>query len=141
MVSKSDFKSGSGFLRHSIKEVLKDGRVHLRKDIIAKITADYGLSNEEFTLGQWAGAFQSVVKEAAYVSPETGSYKYVGGSSNDSSTITKCKKILDEAYKQIQEEVKKSPVSTKTPLDLSQEEFAEVEQLRNLISKLKEVLV
>lgn len=141
-----NFRSDSALLRYEIKKILGDGKEHFRKDIMNKIEADY--PSKDFSPGKWAGVFRAVLNEPGYISPSTGSYQFIGVSSNlhslnvskESSTFINCQGILKEALGEIQKEVADSPISKKNPLELSQSEFAEVQQIRNLISKLEELL-
>ena len=137
-----NFRSDSALLRHEIKKILADGKEHFRKDIMEDITKRY--SERDLSPGKWAGVFRAVLKEPGYISPNTGSYQFVGAPSTtnakNSSTFNTCIGILKTALEEIEKEVKNSSVSQKSPLDLSQAEFAEVQQIRNLTSKLKELV-
>lgn len=132
-----EFRSDSDLLKYHIRKVLSDGKPHLRKAVISKVEAELG--KEDFTPGQWAGAFQVIAKEPGYVTPKTGTYQYVGKSSSF-STYKECQTILEEAIQKIQSEVNTSEIANKNPLQLTAEEFSEVEQIRSLITTLNDLV-
>ena len=55
------------------------------------------------------------------------------------SMYKKCQTILEEAMDKIQNEINTSDIASKNPLQLTQEEFNEVQQIRNLIASLSEL--
>lgn len=137
-----EFRSNSELLKYYIRKILSDGQPHLRKDIIARIEKE--LERKDFTPGQWAGSFQVIAKEPGYIIPKTGTYQYVGKSLLNEDTrffmYKKCQTILEEAIDKIQNEINASDIANKNPLQLTQEEFNEVQQIRNLMTSLSELV-
>jgi len=142
----AQFRSNSDEIKHYVKKILADGKQHLRKDIMAKIEAITG--NTSYTDGQWAGAFQAILKMDGYTSPRTGVYQYEGDLEEQlvsdieeqvPSVFQECHESLEDSITQLKARINEADLMRKKALDLTTEEFEQVQKLRKLIQQLEEI--
>lgn len=142
----SQFRSNSDEIKHYIKKLLADGKPHLRKDIMSYVQKQ--TSNTSYTDGQWAGSFMAISKMEGYTTPKTGVYQYVGDTleqpisvMNDQvvSILNRCKAILETTVKSIKDEINKADLLKKNVLDLTSEEFEQLQVLRNLVQQIEDI--
>ena len=142
----SQFRSNSDEIKHYAKEIMEDGKPHLRKDLIEKIIKKTG--NTSYTDGQWAGSFQAILKLDGYTSPKAGVYQYTGNvaaqqastiSGNEHSIFQECQDVIGASIEELKTKINATDLMGKNSLELTAEEFDQVKKLRNLIQQLEEI--
>lgn len=139
----AQFRSNSDEIKYYIREFLEDKKPHLRKATMAYVVKKTG--NTTYTDEEWASSFQAVLETPGYESPRTGVYLYTGIWSEEdiasdvSATMLACKKILNQAIEEIKDQIQLADVVRKSALELTAEEFEEVEQLRNFVQQLEDI--
>lgn len=135
------FRSNSDEIKYYIKQLLKDGKPHNRKEIIRYVKDT--TKNETYTDGQFAGAFQNISRDERYSAVRRGVYQYVGESNlylDEAETIDKEKTISEISYDVLNETVEKlkSEIGKINPLDMDEADYLDLDKVKKIIEKIED---